>query len=95
MLLALLVYRFGLSEKIVSRAIIGIYIAATFMAGFITGKRQKNRKFLWGLVMGGLYFFVLVLLSLAVNRSFQDVASNFVTVLILCAGSGMLGGMLS
>ena len=95
MLLALLVYRFGLSEKIVSLAIIGIYIAATFMAGYITGKRQKSRKFLWGLVMGGLYFFVLVLLSLAVNRSFQDVASNFATVFILCAGSGMLGGMLS
>ena len=95
MLLALLVYRFGLSEKIVSLAIIGIYIAATFMAGFITGKRQKSRKFLWGLVMGGLYFLVLVILSLAVNRSFQDVASNFVTVFILCAGSGMLGGMLS
>lgn len=95
MLLALLVYRFGLSEKIVSLAIIGIYIAATFMAGFITGKRQKSRKFLWGLVMGGAYFLVLVILSLAVNRSFQDVASNFATVFILCAGSGMLGGMLS
>lgn len=95
MLLALLVYRFSLSEKIVSVAIIAIYIVATFFAGFVTGKKLKSRKFLWGLVMGSLYFFVLVILSIAINHSFKDVASNFFTVMVMCAGSGMLGGMLS
>ncbi len=90
MLLALLVYRFSLSEKLVSAVIIGIYIGATFFAGFLAGK-----KYLWGLLVGSLYFLVLVILSLAVNHSFKDVATNFFTVLIMCAGSGMLGGMLS
>lgn len=95
MLLALLVYRFGLSEKIVSIAIIAIYIGATFFAGFVTGKKLMSRRFLWGLVMGSAYFLVLVILSIAVNHSFKDVASNFFTVMVMCAGSGMLGGMLS
>lgn len=95
MLLALLVYRFSLSEKFVTVAIILIYIAASFLAGFIMGKKQKTRKFLWGLMMGGVYFLVLVILSLFINHSFKDVASNFFSVLVLCAGSGMLGGMLS
>lgn len=95
LLLALMVYRFGLSEKIVSITIIGIYIGATFFAGFITGKKLKTKKFLWGLLMGGLYFLVLVILSLVVNHSFKDVATNFFSVLVMCAGSGMLGGMLS
>ena len=95
MLLALLVYRFGLSEKLVSVVIIGIYIGATFLAGFLAGKKLKAKKYLWGLMVGSLYFTVLVVLSLVVNHSFKDVASNFFTVLIMCAGSGMLGGMLS
>lgn len=95
LLLALLVYRFGLSERMVSIAVIAIYIGTTFFAGFLIGKKQKTRKFLWGLMMGGLYFLVLVVLSLAVNHSFKEVASNFFSVLVLCAGSGMLGGMLS
>lgn len=95
LLLALLLYRFGLSEKIVSVCIIAIYIIVTFLAGFLTGKREGNRKFLWGLMMGGLYFLILVIVSLIVNHGLSGISGNFFTVLILCAGSGMLGGMVS
>ena len=95
LLLALMLYRFSLQEKIVNVCIILIYIAVTFFAGFICGKRIGNRKFLWGLFIGVLYFIVLALVSLIVNRSLQDIASNLVTVFLLCGGSGMLGGMLS
>lgn len=95
LLLALLLYRFSLQEKIVNIGIIVIYIAVTFLAGLLAGKRAGSRKFLWGLCMGTLYFAVLALVSLAVNRSIADVATNFVTVFCLCTGSGMLGGMLA
>lgn len=95
LLLALMLYRFSLQEKVVNIAIIVVYIAVTFFAGFIAGKRMGSRRFVWGLVMGVLYFTVLALVSLIVNRSLQDVASNFMTVFLLCAGSGMLGGMVS
>lgn len=95
LLLALLLYRFSLQEKVVNIGIIVIYIAVTFLAGLLAGKRAGSRKFLWGLCMGTLYFAVLALVSLAVNRSIADVATNFVTVFCLCAGSGMLGGMLA
>ena len=95
LLLALLLYRFSLQEKIVNIGIIVIYIAVTFLAGLLAGNRAGSRKFLWGLCMGTLYFAVLALVSLAVNRSIADVATNFVTVFCLCAGSGMLGGMLA
>ena len=95
LLLALMLYRFSLQEKIVNIGIIVIYIAVTFLAGLLAGKRAGSRKFLWGLCMGTLYFAVLALVSLAVNRSIADVATNFVTVFCLCAGSGMLGGMVA
>lgn len=95
LLLALLLYRFGLSEKIVSLCITGIYILVTFLAGFLMGKREGNRKFLWGLFMGGLYFLVLALVSLAVNHGISGLTTSFFSVLFLCTLSGMLGGMLS
>lgn len=95
LLLALFLYRFGLSEKIVSLCITGIYIIVTFLAGFLAGKREGNRKFLWGLLVGFLYFGILALVSLACNHGFSGFTSHFFTVLFLCAGSGMLGGMLS
>ncbi len=95
LLLALLLYRFGLSEKIVSVCIIAIYIIVTFLAGFLTGKREGNRKFLWGLMMGSLYFLILIVVSLIVNHGLTGISGNFLTVLVLCAGSGMLGGMVS
>lgn len=95
LLLALLLYRFGLKENIVNICIIAIYVLVTFLAGMIVGKRAQNRRFLWGLSIGVLYFIVLAGVSFVVNRSIQEVANNFVTVFLLCAGSGMLGGMVS
>ena len=95
LLLALMLYRFGLSEKIVSICIIAIYIIVTFLAGFLAGKREGSRKFLWGLMMGSLYFVILIVLSLIVNHGLSGVSGNLLTVLMLCGGSGMLGGMIS
>ena len=95
LLLAFLLYRFGLSEQTVSLCIIGVYIAVTFAAGFLAGRRAGRRKFLWGLAMGAFYYAILVIVSLIVNRGLQDVSGNLMTVFCLCAGSGMLGGMVS
>ena len=95
LLLAFMLYRFGLSEKVVSICIILVYIIVTFLAGLLAGKREGRKKFLWGLMMGVLYFGILVAVSLVVNRGLEDVAGNLMTVFFLCAGSGMLGGMVS
>ncbi|MCL2052626.1 MAG: TIGR04086 family membrane protein [Lachnospiraceae bacterium] len=95
LLLALLLYRFELSEQIVSIAIIVIYVVVTFLAGFFAGKKMGARKFLWGLLMGAAYFIVLLLVSLAVGKGLSGVTNDFVTVMLLCTGSGMLGGMVS
>lgn len=95
LLLALFLYKFSLTEKIVSLCITGIYILVTFLAGFLAGKREGSKKFLWGLMMGCLYFIILTLVSLIVNHGMGELSSGFFTTLVLCAGSGMLGGMLS
>lgn len=94
LLLALLLYALDLSVKMVSLGVILIYIVSSLLAGFLGGKRMGSRKFLWGLIMGSLYFVLLALISVVVNQSAGSVADNFLKVYIICAGSGMLGGML-
>ena len=95
LLLAFMLYRFGLSEKVVSICIIAIYIVVTFLAGMLAGKNAGKRRFLWGLAMGITYYMILVIVSMIVNKGAQAVAGNMATVFFLCAGSGMLGGMVS
>ena len=95
MLLAFLLYRFDLTERPVSVAIIIIYVLSTIFAGFLVGKRMQNRKFLWGLCLGIGYFTVLALASLVMGNGSAALGNAFFTTLALCAGGGMLGGMLS
>lgn len=95
LLLAFLLYKLGLTEKMVSVAIIVIYIGATFLAGFMAGKKMQTRKFMWGLLLGSAYFLILVMISLIINHSLGNFANSFLTTYALCAGGGMLGGMLS
>jgi len=95
LILALLLYRFRLSENVVDIGIVVTYILSAFIAGWISGKKMENRRFLWGLMMGCIYFFVLVGISLLVNHTIRDVTMHFWTTFFVCAGSGMLGGMLS
>lgn len=95
LLLAFLLYRFELSAEICSVGIIVVYIVVNLLSGFLAGRRIGNRKFLWGLMIGGAYFLLLAVVSLCVNHSVSAAAGDFLTTLLLCAGSGMLGGMLS
>lgn len=94
-LLSFLLYKVGFGEKAVSIAIIVVYVAATFFAGFLAGKKMRNRKFIWGLLEGIAYFLILALISFIVGEKTAIFQSSFFTTLALCAGGGMLGGMLS
>lgn len=94
-LLAFLLFRLGLNERVVSVAIIAIYVGATFFAGLVAGKRMKSRKFLWGLLMGSAYFIVLAVVSILMGKPVGELGNSVLTTFVLCAGGGMLGGMFS
>ena len=88
-------YRFQWDEGKVQIGIILTYILSCFIGGFLAGKMMKSRKFLWGVLLGLLYFRVMTLVSVAVNREVQSSSSGMITSFLLCMGGGMLGGMLS
>ncbi len=93
--LAMLLYKLELNEGIVSASIVGIYVLSTLAGGFIIGRLVRVRRFLWGLGLGVVYFYLLLLITLGVYRGLNGDGANLVTTLILCAGGGMGGGMLS
>lgn len=95
LLLALLLYRMQLSAQAVSIGILVIYAVTAGLSGWLAGKGMQDRRFLWGLLTGSLYFCVLAALTLIVNHGLQDVGNHFFTTLMICSGAGMLGGMLS
>lgn len=95
LVLTLLLYKAGLSEENVNAGIILVYVISTFSGGFVIGKLTGMRKFLWGLLLGVIYFVLLLLISLGIYHSLQADVMNLVTTFLLCAGGGMLGGMIS
>lgn len=95
LILTVLLYKLDLDEQMVTAGIIVIYVLSTFVGGFLLGKRIKVKRFVWGLALGVIYFGLLLLISLGVYRSLQGDGTNIVTTFLLCAGGGMLGGMLS
>ena len=95
LILTVLLYKAGLSEENINAGIILTYVISTFSGGFVIGKLAGVKKFLWGLLLGVLYFVLLMLISLGIYHSLQSDVVNLVTTFLLCAGGGMLGGMIS
>lgn len=95
LLMAFLLYKFSLPKQVVGIGVTAVYIISTFWGGFVLGKHMKVKKYLWGLSIGMGYFLILIIISLIVNGGFQNVSGNFWLTMVLCGGSGMLGGMLS
>ena len=95
LILTILLYKAGLSEENVNAGIILTYVISTFAGGFVMGKLTGTKKFLWGLLLGVLYFVLLLLISLGVYHTLQAEITNLLTTFLLCAGGGMLGGIVS
>ena len=94
-LLSCLLYKFDLSESAVKVGIVVIYIVSGVIGGFFMGKIMKTQKFLWGFAAGAIYFCILFLISVLVKQGVSMELPKVATTFILCAVSGMAGGMIS
>lgn len=95
LVLSLLMLKMDVSNKILSGGITVTYILSTFLGGFLFGKSASQKRFLWGLLIGALYFVILFLISVLTGSVMGMEASRVLTVMLLCIFGGMLGGMLS
>ena len=92
---AFLLYKFDLSEQMVTIGIVATYAVSSFAGGFIAGKVKQEKRFLWGLAMGAIYYVLLLLISMGVYRELSQGSMQLLSAALLCLGGGMLGGMLS
>lgn len=94
-ILAFLVFRFGLAEGITDISITAIYVIVTFLGAFVVGKRVKERKFLWGFLLGLLYIAIISVVAIVLGQAFDVTSTANLSTMALCIGGGLLGGMLS
>ena len=93
LLLSVLLYKFEWNEHLVSAAIVAVYVLSTVVGGIVIGKLVRTRRFFWGLLLGNLYFILLLVITIILYRSLSGNGLNMLTAWILCTGGGMTGGI--
>lgn len=93
--LALLLYKLSLGKGMLAGILIVLYVAVNMLSGILAGRHMKEKRFLWGFAVGSMYFGVMLLLTLLVPVAQFSFNSSLITTFLLCAGGGMLGGMVS
>ena len=91
---AFLLEKLGLSEGQVQILIYIVYLLSALAAGVITGKWQREKKFMWGALAGAVWFVVVLIASMSLNHMAIDTSALFPAVVCM-VGGGMLGGMLA
>lgn len=71
------------------------YVLSCLTGGWLCGKKAGQKRFLWGLLTGTAYFILLFLVSGIGERTLPMELMHVLTAFVLCAGSGMAGGMIA
>lgn len=95
LLLAAVLFKTELPEMASKIWLIAVYVISGFLGGFFIGKRRKNKKFLWGLFIGALYFVILLAVSLLLYKGLTKDYVHLIMTMALCCFSGTVGGMVS
>lgn len=92
--LALGIWKWEFSDLTVNIGMIAAYILSALFGGFYLGKKKKEKKFIWGILLGVCYILILLLAALCMDGSLVTLNRNTITTAFICILSGMLGGML-
>ena len=94
LLMALILYQANLAGLAESVMVIVIYVVACLAGGFLLGKQEEKRRFLWGAGFGALYFLLLLLLSVflpgATQTGIMDTSMDVSVQTGLSAQSSMM-----
>ena len=95
-LMAFLMEKFQLNGTFVEVGVTVIYVVSGIAGGLIAGKKdEEKKKFLWGLLLGSLYFLILFAVSAALAGGLPKDLVHMGTTLGICMAAGTLGGMMS
>lgn len=94
LLVAGVLYKFSIGENVVDISIIVIYCVSSLLAGLFFSKGASSHRYLWGMLAGAAYFVVICAVSAVADPDFMPLSYACITTLLICLGSGMLGGMI-
>lgn len=94
LILAFCLYQWKISVDAARIGSIVLYFLSCLVGGMVAGKKAQSRKFLWGLLLGGCYFVILIFFSLTGGEKMVSEGKNVLLPGVICLFSGMLGGML-
>ncbi len=95
LILAFVMLKLQPETGVMETSILVTYAISCFLGGCYCGRKASRRKFAWGMLLGILYFLLLFLISGMGDRSVQSGLVQSMTALVICAGGGMLGGMVT
>lgn len=95
LLLSLCMLKMNISSGIVTVGIVVIYIISTFGGGFLLAKREKTRRLMWGALFGVIYFLVLFVMSVIINKGISMDYAACIRGFFVCLAAGAVGGFLS
>ena len=92
-ILAVVVYFSNISDRAVTSVIFAISCLSVFFGALILAKNIESRGLLNGLILSGVYFAILFVVSLLANGSVALSFGNILRLLSILA-TGSLGGIL-
>jgi putative membrane protein (TIGR04086 family) len=95
LLSAFIMYKLKLSTEHSRLFVMVIYGIVTIVSGLLYGKIKEKRRLFNGAFIGLLYFMVLLLVSLVVNKGLTDSLQSNIISMIICVAGGSIGGIIS
>ncbi len=95
LILALITYKIDPPSAVISVGIVLTYIVSCFVGGFLLGTAKKEKRYLWGLAMGVVYFLIILIVSIIFSKDIFGEVGSTIAVFLICGLSGMVGGMVS
>jgi putative membrane protein (TIGR04086 family) len=95
LIFSFLLYKMSWGEKAAQIGIVITYIVSTVVGGYYVGKKVETKRLIFGLIFGFLYFGIIAAVSFILYPKQAIFSGNFMTILGMCIGGGMLGSILS
>ena len=86
-------YKFHINHSKITIGVVLTYYLSTFIGGFVYGKIKEKNKYLYGILIGIVYFTVLLLVSFVCKNDVKMSDSGVLYALLSCIFGGMTGGM--
>ncbi len=92
---AAVVWKSGFSASQMKLAIYAVYAVSCLCGGFFAGRKLQEKRILWGMASGLIYFVVLIALSVILTHAVPTFSSKALLTLGLCLIGSIIGAVIS